>query len=146
MSEQQLRQTISALDISRAQLENVSRQQEIVRGSLEEHIRAKATIDQFSKAGEDEQLLVPAGAGVFLHAKAGGKKSAIANIGAGVMMEKDLADIIKLLDSRIEELRLAAQELDEQAEKISYAVEELSADAQQQYAALQGPGPAPKKK
>jgi prefoldin alpha subunit len=146
MSEQQLRQTISALDISRAQLENVSRQQDIVRGSLEEHLRAKATIEQFAKAGKDEHLLVPAGAGVFLHAKAGGEKSGIANIGAGVMMEKDLPDIIKLLDSRIEELRLAVQELDEQAEKITYAVEQLSADAQQQYAALQGPEPAPKKK
>lgn len=146
MSEQQLRQTISALDISRAQLENVSRQQEMIRGSLEEHVRAKATIVEFAKAGENEELLVPAGAGVFLHAKAGGKKTGIANIGAGVMMEKDLTDVVKLLDSRIEELRVAVQELDEQAEKISYAVEQLSADAQQQYSAMQGPAPAPKKK
>lgn len=146
MSERQLNQTISALEISRAQLDNVSRQQEIIRASLEEHVRAKATVEEFAKAGEGEQLLVPAGAGVFLHAKAGGEKSGIANIGAGVMMEKELSEIVKILGSRIDELREAAKEIDEQAEKISYAVEQLSADAQQQYAAMQGPEPKPKKK
>jgi len=137
---------MSALDISRAQLENVSQQRELIRGSLEEHLRAKGTIEEFAKAGADELLLVPAGAGVFLHAKVGNNKSGIANIGAGVMMEKDLPEITKLLDSRIEELRQAAQELDEQAEKISYAVEQLSAEAQQQYVAMQKPEPAAKKK
>lgn len=146
MSEQQLRQTISALDLSKAQLENLSRQQELIRGSLEEHMRAKETAEAFSKAKTGEEVLVPAGAGVFLHAKIGDSKSGIANIGAGVMMEKELPEIVKMLDSRIEELRHATQELDEQAEKISYAIEQLSADAQQQYATLQKPAQATKKK
>jgi len=146
MSEQQLRQTLSALDLSKAQLENLSGQQELIRGSLEEHMRAKETVEAFSKTGDGEEILVPAGAGVFLHAKIGGNKSGIANIGAGVMMEKELADISKLLDSRIEELRHAVQELNEQGEKISYAIEQLSADAQQQYASLQKPEQPTKKK
>jgi prefoldin alpha subunit len=146
MSEQQLRQTISALDVGRAQLENVSRQQDILRGTLEEHLRAKETVEAFTKAKKGEELLVPAGAGVFLHTEAAGKSTAVANIGAGVMMEKDLNDIVKLLESRIDELRKAAQELDEQAEKISYAVEQLSADAQQQYVAMQQPETPTKKK
>lgn len=98
MSEQQLRQTISALDISRAQLENVSRQQELLRGSLEEHLRAKETVENFTKTAENEEILIPVGAGVFIHAKVGSKTTGVANIGAGVMMEKDLPDIMKLLD------------------------------------------------
>lgn len=146
MSEQQLRQTMSALEISKAQLENLSRQQELIRGSLEEHLRAKETAEAFSKAEDGEEVLVPAGAGVFLHAKIGDAKSGIANIGAGVMMERDLPDIAKMLDSRIGELKTAAQELDEQAEKISYAIEQLSAEAQQQYVSMQKPEQPAKKK
>jgi prefoldin alpha subunit len=146
MSEQQLRQTISALDLSKAQLENLSRQQELIRASLEEHIRAKETAEAFSKAAKGEEVLVPAGAGVFLHAKIGDAKSGIANIGAGVMMEKDLPDIVKILETRITELRAAEQELDEQGEKISYAIEQLSAEAQQQYVSMQKPEQPAKKK
>jgi prefoldin subunit 5 len=54
-------------------------------------------------------------------------------------MEKGMQDIIKMLDSRIEELRNAVKELDEQGEKIGNAIEQLSADAQQQYVELQKP-------
>ena len=137
---------MSALELSKAQLENLSRQQELIRGSLEEHLRAKETAEAFSKAEKGEEVLVPAGAGVFLHAKIGDVKSGIANIGAGAMMERDLPDIAKILDSRIEELKAAAQEMDEQAEKISYAIEQLSAEAQQQYVSMQKPEQPAKKK
>jgi prefoldin alpha subunit len=146
MSERQLNQIMSQLEVGKAQLENLTRQQELIRGSLEEHMRAKETAEAFTKAAEGEEVLVPAGAGVFLHAKIGNAKSGIANIGAGVMMEKELPEIAKILDTRISELRGAAQELDEQAEKISYAIEQLSAQAEQQYVSMQKPGQPAKKK
>ncbi|MDH4123807.1 MAG: prefoldin subunit alpha [Thermoplasmata archaeon] len=139
MSENQLRQTISAIDVSRAQLDNVSRQQEVVRASIEENLRAKDTLANYVNAKEDEEILIPAGAGIFLHAKVGRNRSCIANIGAGVMMEKDIGDIKKLLDEQIEELKKAAQQLDEQGEKIGVAIEELSKDAREQYLAMQQP-------
>ena len=147
MSEQHLQQTLSAIDISKAQLENLSRQQEMVQSSLEEHIRAKESVEQIAKAEENEEILVPVGAGVFLHAKVGNHKTGIANAGASVMMEKGMQDIVKMLDSRIEELRNATKELDVQGEKIGNAIEQLSADAQQQYVELQKPAkPAGKSK
>lgn len=130
---------MSAIDLSRAQLDNVARQQEIVRASIEEHLRAKETLAQYSKAGENEEMLVPVGAGVFIHAKAGDRKSCIASIGASMLMEKDIAEAEKILDGRIEELKRAAAELDEQAEKISYAIEQLSKEAREQYEMLQRP-------
>ena len=128
---------MSAIDLSRAQLDNVARQREIVRTSIEEHLRAKETLAQYSKAGENEEILVPVGAGVFIHAKAGNRKSCIASIGASVLMERDIAETEKTLDDRIEDLKRAASELDEQAEKISYAIEQLSKEAKEQYEALQ---------
>jgi prefoldin alpha subunit len=76
---------------------------------------------------------------VFIHAKAGDRKSCIASIGAGVLMEKEIAEVERILDSRIEELKKAATELDEQAEKITFAIEQLSKEARKQYEALQKP-------
>ena len=139
MSEQQFRQTMSAIDLSKAQLDNITRQQEMVRTSIEEHLRAKESLTQYSKAKADEEILVPVGAGVFIHANAGNRKSCIASVGAGVLMGKDIPEVEKMLDSQIEDLKKASAELDEQAEKISYAIEELSRDAREQYEALQQP-------
>lgn len=130
---------MSAIDLSRAQLDNVTRQQEIVRTSIEEHLRAKEALAQYSKTAENEELLIPVGAGVFIHAKAGDRKSCVTSIGAGVLIEKSIEETEKLLDGRIEELKRASQELDEQAEKITYAIEQLSKEAREQYEALQRP-------
>lgn len=143
MSEQQLRQTVSALDLRRAQLENLSQQQELIRGSIDEHLRAKETLENYLKIGKDEELLVPVGAGVFIKTKTGDQKEALTGIGTGIVLEKDIQEVIKRLDGQLEQLKKSAKELASQAEKISVAVEELTRSAQQQYEELQrsaGPG------
>lgn len=137
MSEQQLRQTVSALDLRRAQLENLSQQQELMRGSIEDHLRAKETLENYLKTDKDEELLIPVGAGIFIKTRTGNQKEAMNGIGAGVVLEQDIEKIIKRLDEQLEQLKRAAQELASQAEKISGAVEELSRAAQQQYEAVQ---------
>lgn len=146
MSEQQLRQTLSALDISKMQFENITRQQELVRSSMEEHIRARETLTQYEKTASDEEILIPAGAGVFLHAKVADKSRCITNVGASVMIEKEIGEVVKILDEQLEDLQRAAKELGEQAEKISFAIEDLSRDAREQYTAMQQPAEAIKKK
>ncbi|HDP97278.1 MAG TPA: prefoldin subunit alpha [Euryarchaeota archaeon] len=137
MSEQQLKQTVSALDLRRAQLENLSQQQELIRGSIDEHLRAKETLENYLKINKEDELLVPVGAGVFIKTRTGDQKEAMSGIGSGIVVEQDIQEIVKHLDEQLEQLRRSAQELAAQAEKISGAVEELTRSAQQQYEALQ---------
>jgi len=140
MGEQQLRQTVSALDIRRAQMENLTRQQEIIRASLEEHMRAKETLESYSKSRDENQLLVPIGAGVFIHVLPGKRETAIGGVGSSVLIERSVSDISKLLDDQIDELKKNSKVLGEEAEKIAAAIEELSVTAQRQYEALQQRG------
>ena len=137
MSEQQLRQTVSALDMRRAQLENLSQQQELIRGSIDEHLRAKETLENYLKIDKDDELLVPVGAGIFIKTRTGDQKEALSGIGSGIVLERDIKEIVKHLDEQLEQLKISAQELATQTVKISGAVEELTQSAQQQYEALQ---------
>jgi len=139
MSEQQLRQIITTLDMRRSQLDNITRQQEMIRASIEEHLRAKETLESYSKTDEDEEMLVPVGAGVFIRVRAGKNEKAITAVGSGVLMERNMAEISTRLEARIDDIHKTAEELGAQAEKISRAIEELSMEAQRQYNALQQP-------
>ncbi len=139
MSEQQLRQIITTLDMRRSQFDNITRQQEMIRASIEEHLRAKETLESYSKTDEDEEMLVPVGAGVFIRVRAGKNEKAITAVGSGVLMERNMAEISTRLETRIDDIRKTAEELGAQAEKISSAIEELSMEAQRQYNALQQP-------
>lgn len=137
MTEENLRQTIAALDMRRAQLENITRQREIVRASIDEHHRAKETLDQYAKAPKKDEMRVPIGAGVFISVKPANQVSAISSIGSGILKEVKFSDLSKDLDMKIEEMQKGLKELGEQAEKISNSVEELTNEAQSQYDALQ---------
>src|SRR6266446_5305910 len=67
--ETELRRGIAVLDQYRAQIETLAQQQEIVRISLEEHMRARETLVRYREAGKAAEVLVPIGANSFLVAE-----------------------------------------------------------------------------
>jgi len=57
---------MAVLDQYREQIEALAQQQEIVRISLEEHMRARETLTRYREAGKGAEVLVPVGANSFL--------------------------------------------------------------------------------
>jgi len=56
-SETELRRGIAVLDQYRAQIETLAQQQEIIRISLEEHMRARETLVRYREAGKAAEVL-----------------------------------------------------------------------------------------
>src|SRR3989442_10883590 len=57
---------MAVLDQYREQIEALAQQQEIVRISLEEHMRARETLTRYQEAGKGAEVLVPVRADSFL--------------------------------------------------------------------------------
>src|SRR5207245_7434181 len=66
LGETDLRRGMAVLDQYREQIEALAQQQEIVRISLEEHMRARETLTRYQEAGKGAGALVPVGAQSFL--------------------------------------------------------------------------------
>jgi len=69
LGESDLRRGIAVLDQYREQIEALAQQQDLVRISLEEHLRAKETLTQYRQAGRGAEVLVPIGANSFVAAE-----------------------------------------------------------------------------
>ena len=129
-NEEQLGQAFYALEQYKGQIENLSRQRQMVMLSLEEHMRAKITLSEWSKQKEGHEMLMPIGANTFLYAKAASPDKALIGIGGDVVMEDSssgamdkLEDVIKILEDADKKIIARISEIEKQSAELSAEVE-----------------------
>ncbi len=136
--EAELRRGLAVLDQYREQLESLAQQQEIVRVSLEEHMRARETLARYQEAGQGAEVLVPVGANAFLVAAAKDAKKAFMGIGSDLVLFDDIPKQIERLDARIKSISEAVGAIGQRLAELQQRAENQSASVQTLYDRLQG--------
>ena len=138
--ETELRRGIAVLDQYRAQIETLAQQQEIVRISLEEHMRARETLLRYQEAGKAAEVLVPIGANSFLVAESKDIKKAFVSIGSDLLVYDETDRQVERLDARIKSITEAANAIGSRLGDLQRRAEAHGAAVQDLYDRLQGPG------
>lgn len=138
VTEQQLREDMAMLDNAKAQLDALTKQQQLIQLAVDEHVRARETVRALVKGAPGDEILIPLGADSYAYAKVSDNRGAIVGIGAGVSLQKDPEEAEKFLDSKIDELSRAFKTVTERAQQVEGAIQELTDKVQAQYSALQG--------
>jgi prefoldin alpha subunit len=141
-SEQQVRESYMMLESAKAQLEGLSKQQELIQLAVEEHVRARETIKEIAKGSTGDEVLVPLGADSYIHAKVSDNKDAIVGVGSGISIRRSPEDAEKILDSKIDDLSRAFKSITDKAAQTEAMIQELSEKVQAQYDLLQSGGKA----
>lgn len=139
MNEEEAREAIAMLETAKAQLEAFVRQQEIIRLTIDEHRRAKETIERFAKGVPGEDVLIPIGADSLIHATISDNRNAVVGIGAGVSFERPSEEASKIIDVRIDDLNRALQRVTERVEQTELSMQKLSEEVQRFYSQAEGP-------
>ncbi len=137
-SEAELRRGLAVLDQYREQLESLAQQQEIVRVSLEEHMRARETLTRYQEAGKGAEVLVPVGANAFLVAEVKDATKAFMGIGSELIVFDDIPKQIERLDARIKSISEAVAAIGQRLAELQQRAENQSASVQNLYDRLQG--------
>ena len=111
MTEEDLRKAVATLDLARMQLDGLVKQSDLLRMSLEEHVRAKETISRLNETKTGERLLVPVGADCFVFAAVENKEDVIVGLGSDVMIMDSAEGAIAKLDKRIKQMTDAEEKL-----------------------------------
>ncbi len=138
-SESELRRGLAVLDQYREQLEGLAQQQEIVRVSLEEHMRARETLLRYQQAGKGSEVLVPVGANAFLVAEAKEADKAFVGIGSDLIVYDEIPKQLERLDARIKQISEAANAIGQRLADLQQRAEAQGALVQGMYDNLQGP-------
>lgn len=137
-SEAELRRGLAVLDQYREQLEALGQQQEIVRVSLEEHMRARETLLRYKEAGKGAEVLVPVGANAFVVAEVREAGKAFVGVGSDVVLLDEIPKQIERLDARIKSIGEAMTAIGERLAELQERAESQSASVQGMYDRLQG--------
>ncbi|PJB21037.1 MAG: hypothetical protein CO114_07450, partial [Euryarchaeota archaeon CG_4_9_14_3_um_filter_38_12] len=77
MSQEELQKSLYMLELHNAQFSTLAKQLELIESSVNENLRAKETLLNYKKSGEDTELLVPIGGDVFIFASPKNNSKAI---------------------------------------------------------------------
>ncbi|ADD09066.1 prefoldin subunit alpha [Candidatus Aciduliprofundum boonei] len=132
MNEEELEKGLATLEVLKAQISNLQTQIDALQRSIQEHTNAKETIEGYMKM-ENDEILVPIGAGVMISAKVQEKKGLI-TIGNELYTELPLEKILEKIEKRKKDLEDLQLKLSTDLKRLqeNYAV--LSAKVEQDYA------------
>jgi len=143
MSEEEaLNENVAMMDMARAQMEALGRQQELLQLAIEEHSRAKETIEHLAKRQRGEDILVPVGADSFIYADVSDMRDAIVGVGSGVAIRRTPEEATRILQAKIEDLSEALHKVTEKASEVEGVIQQLSQKIQEQYESLRAAGKA----
>ena len=137
MKEEEMKSAAMELEMYKVQLENLKRQEEIIRYTTEEHMRARDTLLNLKSSKGGEKLLVPIGANCFIFAKIDEPDSVICSIGGDLATKHAAGEAIEHLDKKITELSDAGTKLAERMQEVESLALQLSAKIQKEYGNLQ---------
>ena len=139
-SETDLRRGMAILEQYRAQIESLAQQQEIVRLSLEEHLRAKETLSRYREAGKGAEVLVPVGANAFVVSEVRDHDKALIGIGSDLIVYDAIPSQIERLEARITSISEAANAIGQRLAELQRRADAQGAFVQEAYESLASKG------
>jgi prefoldin alpha subunit len=99
-NEDQIRELISRMQLFQQRMEALQQQASLVQMSLQDMDNALKALSTLEGQKSGHEMLVPIGAGSYVHATLSKPEQVLVNLGAGVSMEKSIADSKSVLQSR----------------------------------------------
>lgn len=84
--------------------QQVAQQLEEIKSQISELENINISLEEINKTENNQEILVPLGSGIFTKAKFVKDKEVLMNVGADVVVTKEIKDAKKLIDAQKEEL------------------------------------------
>jgi len=112
-------------------MDAIYQQVTLIEELLGEYRRVKSALDEISKAKEGEEILVPIGGNIFIHASLKDTSNVMTGVGGGVVTEKSISKAMVFVDKKIKELLKEEENLIKTSQEIKDRVEQISAKLRQ---------------
>ncbi len=128
-SQEKLQEKFMLFQLMEKQLETLGQHSAMVESRMAEIDTTISAVSEIKGLGKDNETLVPLGSGLYIKARVMGD-SVLAELGAGVMKEKDFSDSVSFLMERKTELEKVSKQISEQITDITKGLNELGPELQ----------------
>lgn len=128
-SKQEAQEKMMQFQLMEQTLQSIKQRQQMVMQSLEELSRSKQTIEDL-KDEKPSDALIQIGSNNFISGSIKDSKDIFVGIGGGVVIKKTREQALEIMDSHIDEIRKAMDELIDQEQKTVMQLERLKPEIQ----------------
>lgn len=125
-TDEDVREALMRADAMRQQLAGLESQRELLTELLQDAKRSITTLEGLENGKEGDEVLVPVGAGTFLHAKLADTGKAITSIGSGVHAELPMPAARERLQARAESLEGSAKRIGSEINRIVQELDRIN--------------------
>jgi len=127
--QRRLQEALAGLEGYKRLMSDYGQQIQAVSASITEINATKKALEEISAAKPGSEILVPLGSESFARATLADNTIVLAGVGAGVTVEKKIADATKSLDAREKSLKEAAEKLGKNAAQLEAEMVKLDEQA-----------------
>jgi len=107
------------------QLEEINHQSMLLERKEVEFFISKEALVGIEREKENKEILIPLGSETFTYAKLADPNNVLVNMGAGVVVEKDIKSATIMLDEKIAEVEVLKDRVRQDATKVSQKMNEI---------------------
>ena len=106
-------------------IKQLQKQLEMITGQLIDLTVTNNSLDEFSNIDSKKEIFVPLSSGIFTKANLSGTQELLVNVGANVVVKKDVPSTKKLIGKQVEEIKKVQRQMIEELEKMTSHAAEL---------------------
>ncbi len=128
--QKELNEKYFEMQILEQQLKQVNQQLLSVDNQLLELQRIKDNLDDLAKTKKDTELLVALGGGVFSKAELKDNSTVLMNVGANIIIEKDIASSKEVINNQIGQMSDVVSQLEQEFQILAMNSQAIQLDLQ----------------
>ena len=120
--------TYMELQMLEQHTKRVQQQLDMLQKQADELLNTKNHLTEIGAIANGKDILIPLAGGIFAKGTITNTYSLLVNVGADVVLEKPVADVQRIIDEQITDIRAIETELNTQLEHVSTQSEKLTED------------------
>ena len=100
-------------------IKQLQKQLEMVTGQLVDLVSTSRSLDEFAGLSAGKEIFVPLNSGIYSKASITSTDELLVNVGANVIVKKDVPSTKKLINKQVDEIRNVQKQIMEELEKMT---------------------------
>ena len=126
MDEKELQERLIVYQLLQKHLESLTQNAVLIERRYEEMEASGQALKDIKAMAEKNDILIPLGSGLFSHGKIADSKKLIAEVGAGVFLEKDMESAKAILEQKKQEIEKLAGSMQQEMLEVSSRLDSLA--------------------
>jgi len=122
---QELQQRHMEMQIISQQMQQIQQQLQMIETQLVEVASTKEALSDLEKTKTGSEILAPVSNGIFVKGSLSDNQKLSVNVGSGVVVEKTIPEVIKIIEEQEQEIKNAYENLTEELQKMGTKALEL---------------------